>query len=268
MSSVLTQRVPLEVTQGPIVVMSDLHKSFGSHKVLRGLSLSVPRGKITYIIGRSGEGKSVTIKHLVGILKPDQGTIMIDGHVMTYASPSDWTDRRREIGILFQDGALFDSMSVFENVAFALREDSSWTEARIRARAAELLDLVGLPGSEGRMPSELSIGEKKRVGLARALALGPKLMLYDEPTTSMDPLISELIDELIVNMQHKLPGLSSVVISHDMRSVMNTADFIAFIHDGAIYFEGTPQELGASGDPLLRQFLTGGLLGPLARPLA
>lgn len=251
-----------------IVEMRGVEKSFGSHRVLKGLSLKVLRGKVTYIIGRSGEGKSVAIKHLVGILRPDAGEIVIDGHSMGHASWQDWNERRREIGILFQDGALFDSLSVFENVAFALREFAGLRESGLRARVAELLDLVGLPSSQGAMPSDLSIGEKKRVGLARALSLRPKILLYDEPTTSMDPLIAELIDQLIVGMQQKMPGLSSIVISHDLRSVMSTADRIAFIHDGVIYFEGTPQELAATEDPLLRQFLAGGLEGPLARPLA
>lgn len=251
-----------------IVEIREVYKAFGSHQVLRGLTLSIPRGKITYIIGRSGEGKSVTIKHIVGILLPDRGEIVFDGVSMHGASPLDWRLKRRDIGILFQDGALFDGMNVGENVAFALREFGKQSEEELSQRVDALLDLVGLPGMATRMPSELSIGEKKRVGLARALSLGPKLVLYDEPTTSMDPIISELIDELIVTMQQKLPGISSVVISHDLRSVLSTADHIAFIHEGAIYFEGTPAELEATRDPLLRQFMSGGLVGPLARPIA
>jgi phospholipid/cholesterol/gamma-HCH transport system ATP-binding protein len=248
--------------------MRDVHKSFGQHRVLKGLSLAIPRGKITYIIGRSGEGKSVTIKHLVGILHPDSGEVIIDGQSMGQASQEEWTSKRREIGILFQDGALFDSLNVFENIAFALREFTDWDQAKVAERVSQLLGFVGLPGSADKMPSDLSIGEKKRIGLARALSLGPKIMLYDEPTTSMDPLIAELIDSLIVSMQQKLPDLSSVVISHDLRSVMGTADHIAFIHEGAIYFEGSPEELSSSQDPLVRQFLTGSLVGPLARPIA
>jgi phospholipid/cholesterol/gamma-HCH transport system ATP-binding protein len=254
-------------TSTAIVEIRDVHKCFGSHQVLRGLTLSIPRGKITYIIGRSGEGKSVTIKHIVGILLPDKGEIVFDGASMHGAGPLDWRAKRKDLGILFQDGALFDSMNVGENVAFALREFVKQSELDLSQKVDSLLELVGLPGYAMRMPSELSIGEKKRVGLARALSLGPKLVLYDEPTTSMDPLISELIDELIVSMQQKLPGISSVVISHDLRSVLSTADHIAFIHEGAIYFEGTPAELQATQDPVLRQFMSGGLVGPLARPI-
>jgi phospholipid/cholesterol/gamma-HCH transport system ATP-binding protein len=251
-----------------VVVIQDLSKSFGNHQVLRGLSLKVPRGKITFIIGRSGEGKSVTLKHLVGILRPDSGELFIDGRSMAKASERDWKLTRKEIGILFQDGALFDGLSVGENVAFPIREFMKLSAIQLENRVEELLELVGLPGASPRMPSELSIGEKKRVGLARALALSPKIILYDEPTTSMDPLIADLIDELIVSMQQKIPGLSSVVISHDMRSILSIAEHIAFIHEGRIYFEGTAQELQETNDILLRQFLTGGLTGPLSKPIA
>ena len=253
--------------QDPVVVMRDVCKSFGTHAVLRGLSLAIPRGKITFIIGRSGEGKSVTLKHLVGILLPDSGEVLIDGRSMAGASLQTWKEVRKEIGILFQDGALFDGLSVGENIAFPLGEFRSLSRHELEARVEELLVLVGLPGAAMRMPSELSIGEKKRVGLARALALDPKIILYDEPTTSMDPLIADLIDELIVSMPEKIPGLSSVVISHDMRSILSVADHIAFIHEGRIYFEGTPAELKGSPDPLLKQFLTGGLVGPLSKPI-
>lgn len=251
-----------------IITFKDVHKAFGSNRVLRGLNLSIPEGRITFIIGRSGEGKSVTIKHIVGILKPDRGGLTIDGADLTDASPGEWDAVRRKIGLLFQDGALFDSLSVGENVGFALVEFEKLSPRALASRVDELLALVGLPGRARAMPSELSIGEKKRVGLARALALSPKILLYDEPTTSMDPLISELIDALIQDMQKKVPGLSSVVISHDVHSVLNVAEHIILLHEGVVYHEGPPEDFRASEDPLIRQFLSGSIEGPIGRPIA
>lgn len=255
-------------SQVPIVELHGVVKTFGRQQVLRGLDLKVPRGKITFVIGRSGEGKSVTLKHIVGILLPDQGDVVIDGESMQGAPLMRWKQVRRTIGILFQDGALFDGLSVGENVAFPLREFERLTARQLADRVNDLLTLVGMPGTAQRMPADLSIGEKKRVGLARALSLNPKLVLYDEPTTSMDPLISELIDDLIVSMQTQISGLSSVVISHDMQSILRVAQHICMIHEGRIYFEGTADELRQSPDPLLRQFVTGGLHGPLSKPIA
>jgi phospholipid/cholesterol/gamma-HCH transport system ATP-binding protein len=260
-----------EGTHGEAIVeFHDVHKTFGSNRVLRGIDLRIPEGKITFVIGRSGEGKSVTIKHIVGILKPDRGRVVFDGKDMTEAGPREWEVERRKIGLLFQDGALFDSLSVAENVAFALREDGTARMglAQMNARVVELLAKVGLPGIEDKFPPELSIGEKKRVGLARALALDPKLLLYDEPTTGMDSLVSELIDNLIVDMQAKTPGLSSVVISHDVRSILKVAESIVFLHEGRIYMQGTPDEFRRSEDPVIKQFLTGSPRGPLSRPIA
>jgi phospholipid/cholesterol/gamma-HCH transport system ATP-binding protein len=255
-----------------IVEFDDVHKTFGSNRVLRGLSLHVPEGRITFVIGRSGEGKSVTLKHIVGILRPDKGRVTFDGIDMTEASPGQWDQQRRKIGLLFQDGALFDSLSVSENVSFALQEPSSprgrMSVSALNARVGELLDAVGLSGIEGKYPTELSIGEKKRVGLARALSLDPKLLLYDEPTTGMDSLVSELIDSLIVDMQAKRPGLSSIVISHDVRSILNVAESIVFLHEGKVHMHGTPDDFRASGDPIIKQFLSGALEGPLSTPIA
>ncbi len=246
-----------------IVEFRDVHKSFGKHAVLQGVTAGIPRGKITFVIGQSGEGKSVTLKHIVGILKPDLGDVVFDDVIMNNASSQQWIAERQKIGILFQDGALFDSLSVFENVVFPLREFSRMTEEELRQECAYLLELVGLSGREHAFPSELSIGEKKRTGLARALALKPKLLLYDEPTTSMDPLISELIYELIVSTQNRIPGLSSVVVSHDVGSILGVAQHIIFLVRGKVYKEGTSAEFRTSSDPLVRQFLTGSRLGPL-----
>lgn len=255
-------------SSSPIVELQGVVKTFGRQQVLRGLDLKVPRGKITFVIGRSGEGKSVTLKHIVGILLPDQGEVVIDGESMDKATLMTWKRVRRSIGILFQDGALFDGFSVGENVAFPLREFERLTARQLSDRVNELLTLVGMPGTAARMPADLSIGEKKRVGLARALSLNPKIILYDEPTTSMDPLISELIDDLIVSMQTQISGLSSVVISHDMRSILRVAQHVSMIHEGRIYFDGSADQLRRSSDPLLQQFVTGGLHGPLSKPIS
>ena len=249
-----------------------MHKTFGSNKVLRGLTLRIPERKITFIIGRSGEGKSVTIKHIVGILKPDRGRVAFDGVAMTGAGPREWEKARRKIGLLFQDGALFDSLSVAENVAFALMEGGKEKEdgrkkltlAEKNTRVEELLTKVGLPGISSKFPTALSIGEKKRVGLARALALDPKLLLYDEPTTGMDSLVSELIDGLIAEMQANTEGLSSVVISHDTRSILHVAENIVFLHEGRVYLQGPPSAFRESDDPVIRQFLSGSAQGPLS----
>lgn len=252
----------------PIVIFQDVHKSFGNQKVLRGLSFELRKGEISFIIGRSGEGKSVTIKHIIGVLRPDSGEVTVHGCPLTQASETTWIEARKKIGLLFQDGALFDSMSVGENVAFPLREFEHLSAAELTSKVNDLLDTVGLPGYATARVPDLSIGERKRVGLARALALSPSLLLYDEPTTGMDPLISELIDSLILEMQKKIPHLSSVVISHDIQSVLRLADRIFFLHEGRIYASGTPAEFIASHDPTIQQFLAGSLEGPLGQPIS
>ncbi|NBO38056.1 ATP-binding cassette domain-containing protein [bacterium] len=252
----------------PIVVFNNVRKSFGNQQVLRGLSFELKRGEISFIIGRSGEGKSVTIKHIIGVLHPDSGDISVDGVQLSHAPETEWIKARRQMGLLFQDGALFDSMSVGENIAFPLIEFEKLSPAELTTRVESLLDLVGLPGYGNARVPDLSIGERKRVGLARALALNPSLLLYDEPTTGMDPLISELIDTLILEMQKKIRGLSSVVISHDIQSVMQLADRIFFLHEGRMYASGTPAEFRASADPVVQQFITGSMEGPLGQPIS
>lgn len=252
----------------PVVIFKDVYKSFGNQKVLRGLNFELRQGEISFIIGRSGEGKSVTIKHIIGVLHPDDGNIFINGEKVTDAPETTWIRARRNMGLLFQDGALFDSLSVGENVAFPILEFEKLTSSELTKRVESLLELVGLPGYGRAKVPELSIGQRKRVGLARALALNPSLLLYDEPTTGMDPLISELIDSLILEMQKKIPGLSSVVISHDIQSVLRLADRIFFLHEGKIYATGTPTEFRESQDPVIQQFITGSLTGPLGQPIA
>jgi phospholipid/cholesterol/gamma-HCH transport system ATP-binding protein len=254
--------------ESPIVQFSNVRKSFGNQHVLRGLSFELRRGEISFIIGRSGEGKSVTIKHVIGVLHPDEGSIFVDGNDLSHAREEDWIEARKKIGLLFQDGALFDSMTVGENVAFPIREFQKLSPKQLTDRVNELLELVGLPDYGMAQVPDLSIGERKRVGLARALALNPSLLLYDEPTTGMDPLVSELIDTLIVDMQKKIKGLSSVVISHDIQSVLRIADRIFFLHEGKMYHSGTPDDFRRSSDPVIQQFLAGSLTGPLGQPIA
>lgn len=250
-----------------LVEIRNLKKSFGDKSVLNDLNLKLPRGKISFIIGRSGEGKSVTIKHIIGILKPDSGDILIDGVSMNSASDRQWEKVRQKIGTLFQDGALFDSLNVFENVSFPIGDHLNLSQSEVNSLVAKLLLSVGLPGFEHKSPSALSIGERKRVGLARALALTPSLLLYDEPTTSMDPLVADLIDTLIVDTQKTNPGLTTVVISHDVVSIMKVAEYIFLLHQGRVYFEGTPLDFQKSEDALVKQFLNGDLAGPLNVPL-
>jgi phospholipid/cholesterol/gamma-HCH transport system ATP-binding protein len=249
------------------IVLKNVKKAFGNNVVLDDLNLEVPRGKISFIIGRSGEGKSVTIKHVVGILHPDSGEIYVNGIDMTHALPKTWENARKEIGILFQEGALFDSLNVFENVSFPLSNHLKMSNGDLKKEVENLLELVGLPGIEKKYPAELSMGEKKRVGLARALALKPNLLLYDEPTTGMDPLVSDFIDALIKSTQQKMHGITSVVISHDITSIMNVAEHIFLLHQGKIYFHGTPEDFRNSDDVLVKQFLTGSKNGPLEVPL-
>lgn len=249
------------------IVLKDLNKSFANKNVLCDLNLKIPRGKISFIIGRSGEGKSVTLKHIFGILHPDSGEIWVNGTSMINASETTWEQIRKQIGVLFQEGALFDSLNVFENVSFPIVNHLDMDKDDVNKEVENLLSLVGLPGIENKYPSELSMGEKKRVGLARALALKPNLLLYDEPTTGMDPLVSDFIDELIKNTQHKMKGLTTVVISHDITSIMNIAEHIFLLHQGKIYFQGTPHEFRDTNDDLVKQFLTGNRNGPLSVPL-
>ncbi|MES2616084.1 MAG: ATP-binding cassette domain-containing protein [Bdellovibrionota bacterium] len=250
-----------------IVEIRNLKKSFGTKSILNDLSFNIPRGKISFIIGRSGEGKSVTIKHIIGILKPDSGEIIIDNIPMHHANESTWEKMRLKIGILFQDGALFDSLSVFENIAFPIINCLTLSEHEVRQKVEQLLASVGLSKIGNKYPTEISIGEKKRVGLARALALDPKLLLYDEPTTSMDPIVADLIDTLIKVTQEKTPGLTTVVISHDVVSMMKVAEYIFLLHQGRVYFQGSPQDFQNSQDALVKQFLNGDLHGPLDVPL-
>ena len=238
-----------------MIEIINLHKSFGSNKVLQGINLIIKKGESLAIIGRSGCGKSVLLKHIVGLLSPDEGCIKFDGKVINDLERKELYEVRRKFGFLFQSAALFDSMTVEENVSLALVENENDISAEeINKIVTEKLELIGLPGTQKLKPSELSGGMKKRVGLARALVTNPEYILYDEPTTGLDPIMSDSIDDLIKDLNEKL-NVTSIIVTHDMFSVKNTADKIAMMHEGKIYFTGTPQEVLESTDPVIQKFI-------------
>jgi phospholipid/cholesterol/gamma-HCH transport system ATP-binding protein len=237
-------------------------KRLGSKEVLRGVDLAVSRGECLVVIGRSGTGKSVLLKHAVGLMRPDRGVVRVNGVDVNALSEAELLTLREQIGMLFQGGALFDSMSVGDNVGLALREHTPLPERQIELVVAEKLALVGLTGSEPLRPSSLSGGMKKRAALARALAMNPKVMLYDEPTTGLDPITSDVINRLIRRLQERL-GITSIAVTHDMRSAYHIADRIAMLHEGRIHAIGTPAEVQATRDPALKQFVEGSSEGPL-----
>lgn len=245
-----------------IIRFVDVHKSFRDQKVLDGLNLDIPRGRTTVIIGRSGGGKSVTIKHMIGLIRPDRGKILVDGEDVLLLGKDEMNRVRRRFGMLFQEGALFDSMTVAENVAFPLREHTTLAAPEVVARVAEMLRLVGLPGTQGKMPSELSGGMRKRVGLARALILEPEIVLFDEPTSGLDPIMADAIDSLIQETQ-EASGRTYVIISHDVRATFKVAHYVAMLYEGRIIAAGSPDELRANPNPILGQFLRGSSEGPI-----
>lgn len=238
-------------------------KSFGSHTVLDDLTLQVPKGKITFIIGKSGEGKSVTIKHIMGLLKPNNGKVTVDGERVDIKTREELTEYRKKFGMLFQHAALFDSMTVADNVFFPLREHSSMSEKDMELRVDEVLEQVDIMDIKFAYPSELSTGEMKRVGLARALVARPKVVLYDEPTTGMDPLVSEMIDELIVQVNKNEEELTSVVISHDLKAALATAENIIMLYKGKVALHGPPSVFRTTEDEVVRQFFSGKVEGPM-----
>ncbi|HKX12891.1 MAG TPA: ABC transporter ATP-binding protein [bacterium] len=240
----------------PVIELRGLHKSFGAQKVLNGLNLRIPRGRITVIIGRSGEGKSVLLKTMIGLLQPDEGEVRVEGQEFFELSDQGQNELRKKFGMLFQHAALFDSMNVLENVAFPLREHTEMGEDEIRAKVVEKLSRVGLKDIEHKMPSELSGGMRKRVGLARALMLDPEIILYDEPTTGLDPILTDSIDNLILETQKGF-GLTSVVVSHDIQSTMKMADNVAMLYEGRILEQGPPRAFQESKDPWIQKFLQG-----------
>ena len=246
----------------PIIVFEGVHKAFRGQKVLDGLDLGIPRGQTTVIIGRSGGGKSVTLKHMIGLMRPDRGRILVDGEDITRLEKGPLNEVRRRFGMLFQEGALFDSLTVGENVAFPLVEHTRLGRAEIERRVSEMLVTVGLPGTEAKMPAELSGGMRKRVGLARALILEPEIVLFDEPTSGLDPIMADAIDRLILRTQQQ-SGRTYVVISHDIRATFKIAHKIAMLYEGRIIAEGTPEEIRSNPNPILAQFLRGTAEGPI-----
>ncbi|MEN6465546.1 MAG: ABC transporter ATP-binding protein [Syntrophaceae bacterium] len=239
-----------------------LRKKFGKQLVLDDLDLEIEDRRTTVIIGRSGGGKSVLLKNIIGLVKPDSGEILVDGVDITRLKDKELNDIRKKFGMLFQEGALFDSMNVGDNVAFPLREHSDLKESEIREVVSDRLRAVGLSGIESKMPSELSGGMRKRVALARAIALKPEIVLFDEPTTGLDPVLSEAINQLIVSTQKEF-NLTCIVISHDLESIFKIAHKIAFLYEGKILIHGTPEEIRSSDNPVLRQFLAGSIEGPI-----
>jgi phospholipid/cholesterol/gamma-HCH transport system ATP-binding protein len=252
------------VTGQPIAIRyAGVYKAFGNFQVLRGLDLCIPRGRITAIIGRSGTGKSVTIKHVMGLLRPDKGRIWVGEDELTSMSSRRLRTVRERFGVVFQNAALFDSMNVFDNVAFPLVEHEKLSSSETREKVQKLLAQVGLAGSDEKTPSELSGGMRKRVGLARALVRDPEFLLYDEPTTGLDPILAAAMDQLLVDTQEARPEITSVVISHDMPAVLRTADKICMLVDGVVMHQGDADYFRSSEDPLVQQFVTGSLEGPM-----
>lgn len=240
----------------------NLYKAFGDKKVLQGVDLDIREGEIIYVIGKSGTGKSVFLKHLTALMRPDAGSIEIDGQDIFTLSDVELMRMRSRFGVLFQMAALFDSMSVYENVAFALQRFTKKSEKEIHTIVKEKLSLVGLAGIEDKYPSDLSMGMQKRVGLARAIAMQPQVVLYDEPTTGVDPILGSAVDDLISTLNKEL-GVTSIVISHDMQSSFRTAHRVAMLYHGNFVLIGTPDDFKNSTNPIVQQFVEGSAQGPM-----
>lgn len=249
-----------------MIEIKEVHKSFGDHKVLDGLSLTIRRGETMVIIGRSGSGKSVLLKLIISLMKQDHGQIIVDGVDVARLSGVPLDNLRLRIGMLFQSAALFDSMTAFENVSFPLEEHTDMSPEHIQKRVHECLHSVGLQGIDDLYPAELSGGMRKRVGLARALANHPEIILYDEPTTGIDPIMGDVINDLIITLRDKLK-VTSVVVTHDMVSAYKVADRIAMLYNGKILEVGSPQEIRTSRNPYVQQFIKGEAIGPIQEGL-
>jgi phospholipid/cholesterol/gamma-HCH transport system ATP-binding protein len=245
-----------------MIELRGLWKSFGPKEVLRGVDLTIMDGQATTIIGRSGSGKSVILKHIIGLVRPDRGEVLVDGKDLARLNYEELSEVRRRFGMLFQMAALFDSMTVGENIGLGLKEHTSMKPGEISTRVEERLKMVGLPGIQELKPSSLSGGMRKRVGLARAIAMDPHYVLYDEPTTGLDPVTADAINVLIRDLQEQL-GITSIVVTHDMKSAEYVSDRVCMLHDGMIVFDGTFDEIKASPDPIVQQFITGSSHGPL-----
>ncbi len=240
----------------PIIEVRDLHQRFGNHHVLRGVNLQVNKGETLVLLGGSGGGKSVLIKHFIGLMSPHSGQVIINGEDISDMNERQLGKVRQAMGMMFQNGALFDSMTVGQNIAFPLRERGFTDEVEIKKRVLECLSIVKLPGQESKMPADLSGGMRKRVALARAIVDRPECVLYDEPHAGLDPITADAIDHLIKDLQID-HGMTNVIITHEMRSVFRIADRVIFLKQGQIYWEGTPMEMKDSGDPELLDFIDG-----------
>lgn len=239
-----------------MIELLDIYKRFGAKRVLQGFTLRVEDGYTTALVGFSGSGKSVALKHIVGLLRADSGTVRVDGQDVGSLKPAELYELRRNVGYVFQFAALFDSMTIAENLAMGLIKQGGYAPEQIRQRVSESLALVELEGFEERLPAELSGGQRKRAGLARAIAFRPKYLLYDEPTSGLDPVTTTVIDRLIVKMKEEL-GVTSLVITHDMSSAYRVADRIAMLYEGRVLQEGTPDEIRNSENPIVRGFVEG-----------
>ena len=245
-----------------MIKITGLKKYFGAKRVLDGVNLEIERGKITVIIGRSGEGKSVLIKHIIGLLRPDEGQIFLEGQEITAMKEKEFNEVRKRFGMLFQGAALFDSMTVGQNVGFPLKEHTDLSDEDVMKVVGEKLRRVGLTGVENLMPAELSGGMKKRVGLARAIVMDPEIVIFDEPTTGLDPIMSDSIADLVLDTQRSLKT-TYILITHDIPFTYKIADKIAMLHEGRIVQEGTVDEMKKNPDPIIRQFLEGRAEGPI-----
>ena len=237
-----------------MIEFKNVYKSFGSRTILKGLNLHIPKGKIVFVLGMSGTGKSVLLKNIVGLLKPDSGEILVDEFRVHELSEKEMMEVRKVCGMVFQQPALFDFLTVFENVAYGLRKHFKMSEQEIKDRVSESLRLVGMSGSEEKEPHELSYGMKKRVSLARTVALKPKILLFDEPTTGLDPISTSRVNELILNLSKEL-GTTSIVVSHDMKSALTVADHIIVLDQGNLLTQGSPIEMKNSDVPLIQDFM-------------
>ncbi|MBM3243676.1 MAG: ABC transporter ATP-binding protein [Candidatus Omnitrophica bacterium] len=249
-----------------MIEITGLEKNLHGNMVLRGVNLRIEKGSTCVIIGRSGCGKSVLLKHIVGILKPDKGKIIIDGQDVTLLSEKELNNLRLKIGLVFQGGALFDSLTVGENVGFGLIEHGHFSEHEISKRVEESLSMVGLSGIASLMPADLSGGMKKRVALARSLCMKPEIILYDEPTTGLDPISADSINELIKNLHDRI-NVTSIVVTHDMKSAYKVGDSIAMLYQGKIIAQGCPKDIEGNNDPVVHQFINGLANGPITANL-